>query len=204
MDKTFEVELRGPVSQESYGQLKTLLDEQGVLLQTRSRILIDYSTFLPNEGIKERQRDIRLRITNGKPEIIIKTGSWGGSDQRKELSVFAEEGSFDRLVQAFHVLGYDKGVLCVRNSLLYKYKEVEFALVEVPGHSYYFEAEKMSDEAGKDAATQEIADLCKTLGLTLFSDQTFFEYIDTLNREANEVFDFKDYTEDYFKKRFKL
>lgn len=28
------------------------------------------------------------------------------------------------------------------------------------------------------------------------------DYIETLNKEANEVFDFKNYTEDYFENRY--
>ena len=37
-------------------------------------------------------------------------------------------------------------MLCVRKSKVYEYEGIEFALVEVPGHSYYYEAEKMAHE----------------------------------------------------------
>lgn len=204
MTNNIEVELRGPLTKEAYDRFHDFLQKEGKLLQERSRILIDYSTFLPDEGLKDRRRDIRLRVTNGRPEIIIKTGAWGGSDQREEISVFAEEGSFDRLVKAFHVMGYSKGMLCIRNSVIYEYRNIEFALVEVPGHSYYFEAEKMANDEDKEALVKEISAACKELNLEIFNDEDFFKYIEALNNEANEVFDFNTAEADYFKKRFNV
>ena len=205
MAKNFEIELRGPLSSDAFNRLNDFLSKNGVLKEKRNRILIDYSTFLPDQGIKERTKDIRLRVTNKKPEIIIKVGNWGGSDHREELSVFAEEGSFDTLVKSFHVLGYSKGVLCVRNSSIYTYKDIEFAVVEVPEHSYYFEAEKIvNSEPEKEEALHDIHAVCAELGLHFFDDANFFTYIETLNKEANEIFDFKNYTEGYFKARFDL
>lgn len=204
MHKTFEIELRGPLNLDEYQLLRCFLEKEGKFITERNRFFIDYSTFLPDEGIKERKRDIRIRVTNKKPEIIIKTGGWGGSDQREEISIFTEEGSFDKLVKAFHILGYSKGIFAIRNSIVYTYKGIEFALVEVPNHSYYFEAEKLVEEENKQVTFKEIEAVCHDLNLTLFNDQKFFEYIDILNKEANEVFDFKNYTPDYFKNRFNL
>lgn len=200
MNKSFEIEVRGPLQAEKYQDLKNFFIKEAKFLAERKRLFIDYSTFLESEGIRERKRDIRLRITNGKPEIIIKTGGWGGSDQREEFSIFTEEGSFDRLVQVFHILGYSKGILAIRNSILYEYRGIEFALVEVPNHSYYFEAEKMVEESDKAITFEEIKQLCNDLNLSIFNDQEFFTYVDVLNKEANEIFDFKNYVPGYFKK----
>lgn len=203
-EKNIEVELRGPLSPEAYEMLHSFLKENGTKVAERDRLLIDYSTFLPG-GIENREKDIRLRVTNGVPEIIVKLGAWGGTDQRKELSVPTAPGTFDLLTEIFAALGFTKGVLAHRKSHAYLYKDIEFALVEVPGHSFYFEAEKMA-HAGENAdeLTEEIRAVCTELGLSIFTTEEFFAYIETLNKEANGVFDAETAEEGYFKKNHGL
>jgi predicted adenylyl cyclase CyaB len=202
MTKNIEVEVRGPLTGEEFEKLSSLLEREGKKTTEKHRVLIDYSTFLPG-GIEDRTKDIRVRVTNGVPEIVVKLGSWGGAENRKELAVHPREGEFDTLVEIFGHLGYEKGILAVRNSRVYEYKGIEFALVEVPGHSYYFEAEKMAHEhEDADAVLKELADTCESLGLKVFSKEAFFDYIHTLNKEANEVFEFSSYAPGDFKKKF--
>lgn len=204
MQKNIEIEIRGPLTKQTYEDLVSLFEKEGKKITTKDRILIDYSTFLEG-GIEHRKKDIRLRITNGIPEIIVKMGEWGGTDKRKELSVITQTGSFDTLVEIFAALGYSKGVLCVRKSAVYEYEGVEFALVEVPGHSFYYEAEKMAAEH-EDATliSDDIANTCKKLGLDVYDKQGFFDYIQELNTNANEIFEFDPQNTEYFKTRFGL
>ena len=203
--KNIEIELRGPLISEEYLQLEKFLKRNGQFVANKERILIDYSMFLLSEGLEDRTRDIRLRVTNKVPEIVVKLGKMGDNESRKELSVLAQTGDFDKLVEIFGVLGLTKGILCLRKSQVFMYREVEFTLVEVPCHSYYFEAEKLitSDE-NKDDARKEIISICQELGLKLFDNEGLFAYIKKLNEEANEIFDFENYTENYFKDRFNL
>ena len=105
MSKDIEVEISGPLSKEKNAELMEFFDKNGKKTNVKHRVLIDYSTFL-GDGLKNRKKDIRLRITNGKPEIIVKLGEWNSSNHRKELSVFTEAGSFDRLVQIYAALAY--------------------------------------------------------------------------------------------------
>lgn len=146
-----------------------------------------------------------MRVTNGVPEIIVKLGRWGEKDCRREISVKTAPGSFDDLVEIFGILGLKKGVLCIRNSKVYDYKDTEFALVEVPNHSYFYEAEKMIDKSeSEEDATRKILDVCNELKLKTFSKKDFFQYLDVLNKEVNELFDFDYYKKNYFKERFSL
>ncbi len=149
---SIEVEMRGPLSKSELDRLKSFLSKQGTFKTTKNRLLIDYSTFLEKD-IRNRRVDFRARVTNGVPEMIIKIGRWGGSDTRKEISVLLQEGQFSNLVKAFSNLGYKKGVLAIRNSQVYEYEGIEFALAEVPNHSYYFEAELLisSENEVRDA-----------------------------------------------------
>ena len=204
MDKNIEIEIRGPLSKGEFENLVNFFDSSGKKKSEKDRVLIDYSTFLEG-GVEHRKKDIRLRVTNGIPEIIVKIGEWGGNEQRKELSIFTKQGEFDTLVEIFGELGFGKGMLCVRKSKVYEYKDIEFALVEVPGHSYYYEAEKMaSGNENGDELVKGIENVCKELSLDIFDKKQFFEYVEKLNKESNEIFDYKNYTSNYFKNRFDL
>ena len=205
MHKDIEVEIRGLLSTDSYQRTCEFFKKNGKFLEEKERVFIDYSTFLPNEGVRERKKDIRVRMTNGVPEIVVKLGSWGGSESRKELLFKGKEGEFDTLVEIFGQLGFEKGIFAVRKVLAYEYKGVEFALVEVPNHSYYFEAEKMAHgDADFEKVEGEIRDVCGEIGLGIIDKDGFFEYIEKLNSESNEIFEFKNYKPNSFKERFNL
>lgn len=201
MDRDIEIEIRGPLTKKKFDGLVNLFDKTGKKVAEKERVLIDYSTFLDG-GVEDRKKDIRLRVTNGNPEIILKIGEWGGTESRKEFSIFTKS-DFDTLVATFGELGFLKGILCVRKSKVYEYQDIEFALIEVPGHSYYYEAEKMARSSDDHAKmTKEIKMVCKKLGLEIFDKKQFFNYINRLNKEANEIFDYTAYTPGYFKNRF--
>ena len=205
MENNIEVEVRGRLTTDEYNELHAFLLREGVYKETKNRILLDYSTFMPEEGIVNRTRDIRLRVTNGQPEIITKLGRWGGGENRKEISVLTKKGSFDRLVETYAVLGFKKAMLCIRNTEVFEYQDIEFALVEVHGHSYYFEAEVMaSSEDSIPDAREKIGRVCKNLKLNILDDKGFYRYIEVLNSEANEVFEYDESREGYFEKRFNL
>lgn len=200
-----EVELRGPLSKSGFTKLDEFLKQRGRFKLNKERILIDYSIFIPTEGLERRTKDIRLRVTNKIPEIIVKIGKMGEAESRKEISILANRGDFDKLVQVFAALGLTKGMLCVRKSRVYMYKNIEFTLVEVPNHSYYFEAERLIFSIkNKEQAQRDIKRVCKGLNLRLFNNKTLFSYIKKLNIEANEIFNFKNYKENYFKDKFCL
>lgn len=200
-----EVELRGRLTTNQYEKLLTFFQEQGTFKEHKHRLLLDYSTFLPGEGVAERKQDIRLRITNGVPEIITKIGGWGGDEHRREISIKTEPGSFDRLVETYGVLGYTKAIVAERFTEVFGYQGYEFALVTVPKHSYYFEIETMAHGTDDIARVkEEMRTLCSELDLALFDDQGFYDYIEELNQESNDIFNFADFESDYFTKRFAL
>jgi len=202
MSKTIEIEMRGGLQETMMPTLVKKLRSEGEFVERKERVLIDYSTCLPEQGIEGRKLDIRLRNTNKLSEIILKTGAWGGSDARREYSVKTND-SFDTLVQIYKLLGLDKGVLCVRNIDVYTYHEVEIALVEVPGHSYFFEAEiELAEEEGIEKAQSTLREVLGELNLITYTDAEYFAYIELLNKEANVIFDAKTESETYFKDTF--
>jgi len=199
-----EVEFRGPLAQEDYARLESKLSKDGSFVKEKRRLLIDYSSGLTDDDIRDRNLDIRLRITNHEPEIIIKTGTWGGSDARTEISVMLKKGQFLNMVEAYAALGYTKGVLCIRNSKIYQYQDIEFALVEVPNHSYYFEAEmEVTDDTFIARAQPKIKTTCSELGLSIYTDEEFFRSVEKLDAEANVHYDFNKHGREYFSQHYK-
>lgn len=200
-----EIELRGLLTKRQYDGLSSILKDKGTYVEHKHRLLLDYSTFLDREGIKDRKTDIRLRTTNGQPEIITKLGGWGGDEHRREISIKTEVGSFDKLVETYGILGYIKAIVAERFTEVYTYSGFEFALVTVPNHSYYFEIEKMAGDASEvELVKDSMRKLCREFELELFTDESFYQYIETLNRESNGVFDFSNFEPDYFATRFKI
>lgn len=202
--KNFEVELRGPITKQRIAALTRLFKKEGKFKSRKDRILIHYfEDHGDQKALQNLTKDFRVRTTNGVPELILKLGAWGGSEQRQELCVTLHEGQFDTLVSILGHMGFDKGIFADRHGVIYEYKGVEFSLVEVPNHSYYFEAEKMiSKKSAVASAKSEILEVCAELGLTIFSDKEFHAYIALMNRETNPKFDFKKYKFGYFKKKF--
>lgn len=204
--KTIEVELRGPLSKTEFEKLTLFFKKHATFKGYKERVLIDYSTFLPDEGVENRKRDIRLRTTNGIPEIMIKLGSWGGSDNRKELSLIAQRGEFDKLVQIFAALGLNKGKVVLTKTNVFMYKGVEFAVVNVWDKRYIFEAEIMvKDKSSVEKARKKLESIITELGLKIYTDEEFYAYIHDLNKNnIAKTFDYSEYSDGYFKKKFHL
>ena len=179
-----ETEIRGPLNKDEFESLKSFLSDYGEPKGYFDRISIDYSTFI--EGVKGRTNDIRVRVTNNEPELIYKSGSIG-TRSRKEIGVKLKDGEFPNAIQFMEVLGYKKGMAVHRKNLKYIYKQIEFSLNEVPNHSFFYEAEKMSTEERADGVKKEILDVLHELNLRIFSEDEFDEYVDILNKEAKDA-----------------
>lgn len=203
MKKNIEVEIRGILNKTEYTKAKIFFRKNAKFIENKHRILIDYSAFLHGEGIRNRQRDIRIRVTNGIPEIMVKLGSWGGSESRRELSFKGKKGEFESLVEIFGQLGFTKGVMAKRDSHIYSYKGIEFSLIKTPGGHCYFEAEKMAySKEDFKKVENSIRKVCEELGLEVLDKEGFFEFVEMLNKTDNQIFNFKDYKENYFKDKF--
>ncbi len=188
----FEIELRGRMTDKKFKEIRDFLDKNGKFKAEKNRVFYDYSTFIPGEGLRGRTKDFRVRETNGQTEVILKLGNWQGSDRREELSVMTAKNSTETLLKIFGEMGFTKAIKGIRHTLAYDYKDIEIALVEVPGHSYYFEAEIVaSPKSDHDEVHNRIKQILDELGLEMFSEEGFHEYIDQLNAESNEVFEYK-------------
>ncbi len=192
-EKTIEVELRGPLTPEAYATFRQYLVEHGTLIARQDRLLLDFSTF--TEGVAERTLDVRVRVTNGKVEMVVKRGAFGGTS-REEASLFPSDNLASTL-RFMSLLGYTKAVACDRGIERFQIGEIEIALQDVrsyasPGtiHSRFFETEIMTTPDDKDGAVETIRAFLRERGLVEFSSAEWSACVETMNKEANGVYEY--------------
>jgi adenylate cyclase class IV len=213
MQKSMEVEVRGPLDAEKWSTLQSILARDAEHVGDYKRLLIDYSTLI--EGIGSRKLDIRARITNDEPELIVKVGEWAGGG-REEVEVRLGKGEFRKALRFMSLLGYKKGVAAVRMMKRYNYLGTEITLTEVvkidkdlketSGYGYFYEVEVVADSQHEEEAMNKVLAVIKGLGLRVFkeygekipcvaqegvlvAEESFYSLIEKLNKEANIVID---------------
>ncbi len=194
-DKIIEVELRGPLDPPTYQRIIDFLRLNSRPVSVQNRLLLDFTTFI--EGIGERKIDVRIRRTNGKLELIIKKGKFGGTS-REEVSIFPEGNSLSDSLRFMNMLGYSKAVACDRRIERYQVGEIEIAIQDVNDysskgtiHSRFFEAEIICySEEEKEPAVEKIRFFLQANGLAEFSEAEWNSYVAKMNTEANGVFDY--------------
>ena len=122
-----EYELRAHLSQEQFKQIR---DELCISQNpsTEARCFVDFST--PIQGIGERSTDIRIRVTNAEPEIVVKNGPFGASI-REEAVARIVPADLDQTFEIMALLGFREGVLCARKIMRWVVNDIEIALQQV-------------------------------------------------------------------------
>lgn len=184
-----EVERRGPLTKAGYDTLHAALAKNGTFLKRDARLTLMYFRGpipVHAEEIKDEKVDLRLRVTNKKPALVMKYGSWAGTDQRKEFSFSVTKDDFVQWIEFFACLDWKHCVLYATNTERYDYGGIEFALVEIVGYGYMYEAELLAEESTeKDVVItqlqQRIADACATFELREFHEGEFERQCDAVN-----------------------
>lgn len=199
-----EVEHRGLLTKEKFDELSLLLKEKGKFFGEKKRFSLIFSPSREEESYELNRSpiDLKVRITNGKVELVLKYGSWSGNDARKEFLFSIEPKKMEEIVEFLFILGYYFRVLQATTTKLYLYNEVEFALVKVPGWGYYFEAEIATNSNEIEKGNKKIIKECQKLGIAALDDKNFCKMLDDLNNRPGHRFNLKK--EKFFdiKKRF--
>ena len=181
----FEIELRGLLDAKQKTKLENFLSKHGKLIKKYKR---EHWIF----GLSHSKTiDLRIKKTNGKYEFSLKVGKLANAN-RKEISIPIPEDKADHALEFLKFLGYREGLKAVRIGSVYQYKGVEWAVVEVPKHSFYFEAEKMvsGKKEGREAELA-IRNVAESLRLKIFTKRETLKYIKRLDEEANKIFKLK-------------
>jgi adenylate cyclase class IV len=186
MSSALEVELRGPIPADELLRIKAMLESEGSFKGTKNRYMVHFDP----ERTKKDGLDVRARITNGSCELMVKKGDMGGG-VRSEYPVPCADGSFVALCKALVAMGFTTGVGCHRVSDRYQIGDMEFAIIHVPGHSSFYEAELEVPEDEIDAAKTRINTWLTEHRLRVYSKEEFDGYVETLDKEANDALDFE-------------
>lgn len=208
MKKNIEVEQRGPLKKEGFDKLNKFMKKNGKFLNEKKRLTLLYFKDKINENCTELKNDpvdLRIRVTNKKAEMIMKYGSWGSSDNRKELTFNIGLDQFKDAIEFLKHLGWYLCTVQTTNSKNYTYRGIEFAIVEVTHMKFkYYEAEIMVDNKNRvKDAEKKINEVCKELGLRAYDEKDFEKQLNKLNKAKEFQFNFKKESPLVMIKRFK-
>jgi len=199
-----EVEIRGEV--EDYNKTLAELKKKAKFIEEKNRLTLAYfkgDLAKDVREVKDEKVDLRIRITNKKPEIIMKYGGWGAKDQRKEISIPISIEDFDEAVDLLKHLGWTKCLIAPYKTLVFDYKGIEFALVTQSGKHKYFEVEKIAkNEKDVKSMHKEIEDACKEFNLVPHTQEEFYDRLNRMNKDLI-IADFNKDDWKEIKKKFK-
>jgi adenylate cyclase class IV len=184
--KNFEVEITGPLTNEDLVKIQEYLSSwkyEGRF----DRYLINFTT----EEMRKNRLDVRARITNGVPELVVKHGEWG-SGKRVETLVECKHGQFLPLVTSLSAMGLNIGVGGHRISERYTREDMEVAIIEVPGYTYFYEAELMVSQGEGDDAMNRLQEWASNYGLPVLNKEEYLRFIDDLDANANDLIDTRE------------
>lgn len=186
-----EIELRARVGRETFKRIQADIAAAGSV-KIQNRCFIDYSTFI--EGIGERTLDVRLRVTNGVPEFIVKRGTFGAT-KREEASarIFSED--LEGGLSFMSLTGYSKGVCGGRRIQRATIGDIEVALQEVLDFNNpksvpeaFVEVEYVGPASQESDAVEILQAKLNEWGLKPFSTDEWNSFIADLNEKWNGVY----------------
>lgn len=206
MVKDIEVEVMGSLSAEKFKEIKKLFDEKAVFEKKKERLSFMYfKGKIPKDvaEIKEEMVDLRWRVTNKEPEIVLKYGNFTGSHVRKEIALHPNKEDLNEYVEFLKLIGWHLGVVYATKTQVYTYKEIEFSLAEIKDYGYNFEAEILTDKANSENVKEKIIKELSLLGLKPFEEEGLNKQCNTINNKKELQFDLNEVSFDEIRKRFK-
>src|SRR5258708_34086203 len=176
-----EVEITGPLTSGESIRIR----EEGAAWCFKGhfdRYMINFTT----AEMRSKQLDLRARVTNGSPELVVKHGEWG-SGKRIETIVQCERGQFESLVKAIVAIGFLQGIGCRRIIERFTDDEVEFSIIEVPRYTTFYEAELLAPVGEEDVAMDRLLEWARSRCLRVFTKEEFLKFIDDLDANANDL-----------------
>lgn len=181
-EKSIELELRAEVSPEKITSLKNNLEKIGTIHSQTKRLSVMYFG-----DIGEKKLDVRVRITNGECEVVVKSGLFGSHD-RVEMSQKIAPEQFLGMVRVFAQFGFSMKV-GERETINYSLPEDITISVVSAGPISYIELEKMSSSSSAEKNHQQLKKISDKLGLCLLkSEEEFNELCNRLDRDVDWSF----------------
>ncbi len=198
-----EVEQRGRLSEDDFKRLNIFFAKEGMFLGEKKRFsVITASSSKSVKEVVDEKIDLRIRVTNGKSELVLKHGKWGSMDSRREINIAFDTNDFSEMIDFIRLIGFNRVVLQATDTRCYKYKGIEFALVHVPGWGHYFEAEIMADKDESETAHRTIGQELERLELKIANQEEYHKLLDEMNNREGFRLDLNQTDFQKIKKRF--
>lgn len=168
MTKSIELELRAEVHARKREQLIAYLRAQGVPFDRTRRLSVLF--FGRANG---HEVDTRVRITNGKAEVVIKKGGLHAHDRTELTQPIATE-QFLGMVRLFEQLFTRIKVAERETENFYFSRGITIAVVRA-GTITYVELEKITDHKYFQRDYRVLTDLANKLGLTIIRSRGVFD-----------------------------
>lgn len=174
MSKNIELEFRAEVPKRSFWRVLRKLRARGRLISKTKRLSVMYFG-----KIGKIEIDIRVRITNGVSEVVIKRGSFH-SHNRIEVSQLIDKSQFIGMVKLMTQLGFTDVKVGERETYNFDFGNgIIISLAKADSISY-IEIEKMTTDLNQKNDKNELINLAQTLRIDLFENRK--EFIDLCHR----------------------
>jgi len=189
-EKSIELELRAEVPLAEYQKVKKRLDILGRLNSETRRLSAMFFG-----QINKQKIDLRVRVTNGESEVVVKLGEWGSSD-RTEVAQKIKSDQFLGLIKLFSCFNFIAKI-GEREILNYVFPGDITVSLACTGPIAYIELECMSYRSEVEVNRKKLLNLAKQLRLKLFTSEVEFDQLcQRLTDEVDWIFHNtkKDYT----------
>lgn len=177
-----EIEFRGPLTQIEFDKMLIFLRKEADFIKRMARKTFVFET-------KDKTLDLKVRTTDSVDEIVLKKGFWGAR-KREEIVIPLKTNSIEESVRLFSLLGYNKGIIAVRDNYIFNYKNIEFALVKCPNNYCFYEAEFIDNKEIKNPE-KHIKEVLKSLNLKVWSEKEVYDFMMYCKKNIDEHFEYK-------------
>lgn len=179
MPKNIELELRAIIRKEDFDPLLEKLKKRGKLTSRTDRLSVMFYGICDKSII-----DAKVRITNGKSEVVIKKGDYH-SHNRTEFSHPIPSGRFIETVRIFSQFGFGSKVFERENFNFRLPGKVTITLSKA-GDYPYLEIEKMTDRKNENGDKQILEKIAGGLGVKIITDRkSYYDFCEMLTEKVD-------------------
>ncbi|MCL5781922.1 MAG: CYTH domain-containing protein [Patescibacteria group bacterium] len=177
--KNIELELRAEINHIKYKDLINSLERIGRLSSSTERLSVMYFGEANGNPV-----DIRVRITNGNAEVVLKSGQFGAAD-RTEVSQPIQRAQFLGMVKLFSGLRFKIEVGERKTVNFVVEDDIVLSLISA-GNISYLELECMSTENQVKSNENRLREIARRLDIRLLeSDAEFDNLCDRLSKTVD-------------------
>lgn len=168
-----ELEYRAEININEYDNIREQLQKSGTISSTTKRL-----SYMGFSNQKEHSLDIRVRITNGKSEVVLKKGGWDSSN-RIEIPQEIDKSQFMGFVRIFGNI-VEKSYISERQTINFKSRDnIVISLVKSRSFAY-IEFEILSDRENEKQNDELLKKFISENGFIIMTKEGFDDLCERL------------------------